>query len=1790
MDVTSPNLSPDNQSHKRKPIPRLFKWLILAFVFILIAIPASIAIYIAGGAPGGIGNIAKVVNGQQVGRFGKLKLEGVSETRTGAKIAQLSLSDKQGVWLIVKSLEFDWKPNALLARRLDVSRLEAKETSLLRQPILGPPGKSRPMPIDVSIKRFATNLRISNGFYSGLSAISHQTSGQITLNRNATFDVNLKSNAVSGPADQFQANIMRALDKPISIKVNADGGPNGIINSLLGAPGAPNTQLELAVLGDIKSGEARGRLLSADQTSAQLAANWNAESGQMTGFAAPHPESWLGENMMLLGGRLDVSAQADALKGQSRNIIMTANAPALLGRFTGPVDFQRGLALKNSKLKLERANLALLSNQSVAGLVTGEFDVEGGFSPRVGSLKGQVNAISLRGFGLSLNRVTSALDIAATDTRIKISADAQGQMGAVMDPRLAPLGTNPKLILNIEQDRPAATWILNKAQLTGKGLRANATGRLGRDVRQIEGKAEFADISALIPDITGRAQVDVNLRQTTGSPWQGKANVRGDRINSANPVIAQLVGNRIDAEIVPVGSLTNDAFTWQIRTGASQARGTLDLKNRVPLQGIWELKAPLEVSGVTLSGFARRGAVGDLAFGPAGFAVGSRGSRIAIGGWTLDNASLLAVGGGGGKPIIASVEGIAPLGPASVSASISNSNNVTNITNIVARHAGLEAKGNGRSVGSTFDALFDLNLQPGAVLVSGATSGKLGIVVREGKVGVAADMVLVQAAFANVPLQVPNGRFRAMGLLGGLALNFDGAVRSGNQQGRLTLAGTADLDGRETSLVMNGSGNIGGQAFVLSQPIRAVPLGTKARITGQALWGDYRLGLDGQVRGGGLDVKFVDVAGPALSARLSGRLGGAAYALRGTARASNLASFNPRFRGSAGGNLTITGSGAQGWTAQLLGEGTNLSVGSADLDTLLGAQPRFTLVARGAPRRDITGSWKLAGKQLSGEGIVSPPQSGGLINASGIWRIEGPVKLGGVDVVGRIDGNVRLQDGAFGLTATSPNLTFAGQPWTGFRAQANVANILMLNEIPIEAVANGTLGPLKLNTTFVSATTPSLRPLVVSYGGIEGRGALLLGNAGPTGTLALQGSLGAILTSGSASGSVTLSQASSGPQLAARLGLSNVAIADAGITGLNGTLAANGLLQDLTASLDTNFNLRGEAASTRLSGRFNQTGDNNRLSISGGGTYQNAAWRLAEPLLVTAQNKTTRASARAVWREADLSFNGVLSGSALNVTANLSDAPASLFNQGQTRLAGRLSGTLKLSGQGRNFGGEGELRAVGLRPVSTQEREAIDGLITAELRNGALVVRGNATNPRGLRAVGDARLPVVTSLSPFRLAVVRTGAINGSFEVGGPVEALAKLALSRNSTASGTIAARGQLSGTVASPSIQGRAELINAALRDPNLGVRVTDANAVVNFLGPIADVQTLTASDGRGGKLQLGGRIAFRQGADWRLIGQLDRFQLIDRSEALIVASGPWSLASATNKLVLGGDLVLDNTRIGIPAGTNRGDVLRVREINRPVSLGAVPKPSPNFASDEARAQNAGSNDLNLDLKITSDGNARVVSRGFDGYFDLGLTVKGSVKQPRIAGRADLDRGRFDLAGRSFDMTKGSVRFQSPLEASRIEFIAERETADITALAKIEGTLGRPAFRLESTPPSPQDEILARILFGRNVAALSLPQAAQLALGVSSLATGNQLDPTVRLGQALGLERFSLGTESGGFAGFTAGLRLVRDVYVEVTTGGEDGTVTMLEWRPRRRVQVQVTTTQNRDSSVSVRFRSKD
>jgi translocation and assembly module TamB len=87
-----------------------------------------------------------------------------------------------------------------------------------------------------------------------------------------------------------------------------------------------------------------------------------------------------------------------------------------------------------------------------------------------------------------------------------------------------------------------------------------------------------------------------------------------------------------------------------------------------------------------------------------------------------------------------------------------------------------------------------------------------------------------------------------------------------------------------------------------------------------------------------------------------------------------------------------------------------------------------------------------------------------------------------------------------------------------------------------------------------------------------------------------------------------------------------------------------------------------------------------------------------------------------------------------------------------------------------------------------------------------------------------------------------------------------------------------------------------------------------------------------------------------------------------------------------------------------------------------------------------------------------------------------------------------------------------------------------DATATLHITGLADSPQFELSSSPALPQDEILARLLFGESAAQLTALQIAQIGAALAKLSGvgGSGPDPLARVQKALGLDRLSVGSGS--------------------------------------------------------------
>jgi len=228
-----------------------------------------------------------------------------------------------------------------------------------------------------------------------------------------------------------------------------------------------------------------------------------------------------------------------------------------------------------------------------------------------------------------------------------------------------------------------------------------------------------------------------------------------------------------------------------------------------------------------------------------------------------------------------------------------------------------------------------------------------------------------------------------------------------------------------------------------------------------------------------------------------------------------------------------------------------------------------------------------------------------------------------------------------------------------------------------------------------------------------------------------------------------------------------------------------------------------------------------------------------------------------------------------------------------------------------------------------------------------------------------------------------------------------------------------------------------------------------------------------------------------------------------------------------------------------------------------------------------------MQLNVKVTAPRRIVVFGRGLDTEWAANFRVTGPVNDPSIDGTATLVRGDLDLAGRRFSFDTGTIDLDGPIRTARIDIAAERTADDITASVRVSGTPVEPKFTLESTPSLPQDEILARVLFGRSAAELSGFEAAQLAAGLAQLAGGNAgFDPVGLVRAATGLDRVSFGAE-GGAATVSAGKYIADDVYVQLGAGGSGGVGAEVEWEPAKELSIISSAQGNGDTKIAVRWK---
>jgi len=498
------------------------------------------------------------------------------------------------------------------------------------------------------------------------------------------------------------------------------------------------------------------------------------------------------------------------------------------------------------------------------------------------------------------------------------------------------------------------------------------------------------------------------------------------------------------------------------------------------------------------------------------------------------------------------------------------------------------------------------------------------------------------------------------------------------------------------------------------------------------------------------------------------------------------------------------------------------------------------------------------------------------------------------------------------------------------------------------------------------------------------------------------------------------------------------------------------------------------------------------------------------------------------------------------------------LRQAELELAGRVSPTLDLTATTHNLtadmarlfvpdlaaagtlSAEAKLGGTLARPTGTIAVEATD----LQIKTGA----GHALPPAKLTAT--AQLAGATANLSTRLSagsnanLTITGEVplasSGLFDLhcagGVDLKLLDPLLTAQGRRLRGQVALNADLTGTPSEPRPSGSVQLTGGEVQDFAIGAYLTHITALLQAEGGTVRLAKFEGRAGPGTVSASGTVDLLGEGVPVNLTLTARKARpLADDRKTVNLNADLAIQGQAKGQLSLAGTIHINRAEIRIPE--RMPDKIAVLNVIRP---GVTPPPPP-----------APGPDIALDVTMDALGEIFVRGRGLDAELGGKIHVRGTADKPQPDGGFVMRRGQFTLAGQALTFSKGEVGFDGgSLADPSLNFVANTTSGNVTATLGISGTASTPKIKLSSVPELPQDEVLARLLFGRSATSLSPMEMVQIASAVASLTgiTSGIGDPLETVRKGLGLDRLSIG---GANPALEAGRYVAPGVYVGAKQG---------------------------------------
>ncbi len=499
----------------------------------------------------------------------------------------------------------------------------------------------------------------------------------------------------------------------------------------------------------------------------------------------------------------------------------------------------------------------------------------------------------------------------------------------------------------------------------------------------------------------------------------------------------------------------------------------------------------------------------------------------------------------------------------------------------------------------------------------------------------------------------------------------------------------------------------------------------------------------------------------------------------------------------------------------------------------------------------------------------------------------------------------------------------------------------------------------------------------------------------------------------------------------------------------------------------------------------------------------------------------------------------------IDLSAEIGAFPLSALNalSGDRGLAGRLSGGLQVSGRYHDPSASFDLQADGVsaRVLRDIGIGPLRVAATGSLLDGQVeIASARAEGQGGLSATGAGRIP----LRGDGLDVSAGGII--------PMR-LANIALADSGIQmAGTARVSARATGSADAPQFGGSVQMLDGVMVDPRRNIRIEALRINADLVGDSMVLRDASGQFVGGGTVTATGQIGITENTPSNLTVRLidahytDGIAVDTTISGRVEVTGPLARSGrVVARLTLGPTEIAVSERFAIREGV----LLDVTHRNPP---GNVRLTLDRAGVGRKERSNGSRGNYHLDLVVDAPNRIFIRGRGLDVEMGGSLAVRGPARDPQPVGRFELRRGRISVLGQRITFNEGWIALTGDFDPEmRLE--AQTSISGTVITLVVSGPVSNPNITLSSAPELPQDEILALLIFQRDLSSLTPFQIAQLASAAATLAgSGDGLLDQFR--SRIGLDDFEIITSEEGGLGVRAGAYLNENLYLDVEAAGGD------------------------------------